>query len=173
MVFQITGIVTIQWSFFSGADQRKHPSSASLALRWQVDSPHKTPPTIWWRHHASNKTLAYPIISERKLGWGGGGGIQYKVVVLPVEEFPLWEKTVLSMELPLRVRLYSSYWISPLTLEHSQPCGNWAPKAVFIIWPDLAIPKLQQLHRWNLGISVGSNLTPHFVMDVITYPCCD
>ena len=45
----------------SGADQRKHQSSASLAFvrgihRWPVNSPHKGPVrgenvSIWWRHH--------------------------------------------------------------------------------------------------------------------------
>ena len=47
----------------SGADQRKHQSSASLAFvrgthRSLVNSPHKGPVTrkkvsIWWRHHAT------------------------------------------------------------------------------------------------------------------------
>ena len=44
--------------FVQGADQRKHQSSASLAIvrvihRWLVNSPHKGPVTrkLWWRHH--------------------------------------------------------------------------------------------------------------------------
>ena len=43
---------------YSDADQRKHQSSASLAVVWgtPVNSPHKWPVTrkkvsIWWRHH--------------------------------------------------------------------------------------------------------------------------
>ena len=69
MVPQIT-CVSIIWSIIcSGADQRKHPSSASLAFvkeihRWPMDSPHKGPVTrkiypfgnvimvlfqIWWK----------------------------------------------------------------------------------------------------------------------------
>ena len=50
MVSQITSL-TIVWStVYSGADQRKHQSSASLAFvqgihRWPVNSPHKWPVT--------------------------------------------------------------------------------------------------------------------------------
>ena len=59
--FQITGISIVYSTVCSGADQRKHQSSASLAFvrgihRWPVDSPHKAPSnaenvSIWWRHH--------------------------------------------------------------------------------------------------------------------------
>ena len=52
---------------YSGSDERKHLSSASLAFvraiqRWPVNSPHKKASntenaSIWWRHHAA-------IISE-------------------------------------------------------------------------------------------------------------
>ena len=45
---------------YSGADQSKHQSSASLAFVWgihrgPVNSPHKWPVTrkIWWRHHVN------------------------------------------------------------------------------------------------------------------------
>ena len=48
MASQITGISVVQLTVCSGADQRKHQSSASLAFvrwiyRWPVDSPHKGP----------------------------------------------------------------------------------------------------------------------------------
>ena len=44
------GISVVYWTVCSGADQRKHQSSASLAIvrgihRWQVNSPHKGPVT--------------------------------------------------------------------------------------------------------------------------------
>ena len=50
MASQITGISIVCWNVCSGADQRKHQSSASLAFvrgiqRWLVDSPHKGPVT--------------------------------------------------------------------------------------------------------------------------------
>ena len=43
---QITSLTVVYWSFYSGADQRKPQSSASLAFvrgihRWPVNSPHK------------------------------------------------------------------------------------------------------------------------------------
>ena len=62
MASQITGVSIVCSSVGSGATQRKHLSSASLAFvwgihRWPVNSPHKRPVTrnldvsIWWRHH--------------------------------------------------------------------------------------------------------------------------
>ena len=50
MTFQITGISIVCSTVCSGADQRKHQSSASLAIvrgihRWSVNSPHKGPVT--------------------------------------------------------------------------------------------------------------------------------
>ena len=60
MASQITGVSMVCSTVYSGADQRKYQSSASLAFvreihRWPVNSPHKGPVTrkisIWWRHH--------------------------------------------------------------------------------------------------------------------------
>ena len=50
MAFQITGVSIVYSTVGSGADQRKHQSSASLAFvrgihRWPVNSPHKRPVT--------------------------------------------------------------------------------------------------------------------------------
>ena len=50
MVSQITGVSIVYSVVVSGADQRKHQSSASLAFvraihRWPVNSPHKRPVT--------------------------------------------------------------------------------------------------------------------------------
>ena len=50
MASQITSLTTVYWTVYSGADQRKHQSSASLAFvhgihRWPVNSPHKWPVT--------------------------------------------------------------------------------------------------------------------------------
>ena len=73
MASQITNLTIVYWTVYSGADQRKHESSASLAFvrgihRWPVNSPHKGPVTrkmfpfdyviiigeslreSWWRH---------------------------------------------------------------------------------------------------------------------------
>ena len=48
MVFQITSLAIVYSIVYSGADQRKHQSSLSLALvrginRWPANSPHKGP----------------------------------------------------------------------------------------------------------------------------------
>ena len=43
MASQITSLATVYSTVYSGADQRKHQSSASL--RWPVNSPHKGPVT--------------------------------------------------------------------------------------------------------------------------------
>ena len=61
MASQITTLTIVYSTVYSGADQRKHQSSASLAFvrgihRWPVNSPHKGPVTwknasISWRHH--------------------------------------------------------------------------------------------------------------------------
>ena len=61
MASQLTGVLVVCSTVCSGADQRKHHSSASLAFergiqRWPVNSPHKGAVTrksvsIWWRHH--------------------------------------------------------------------------------------------------------------------------
>ena len=50
MAHQITSLTIVYSTIYSGADQRKHQSSASLAFvrgihRWQVNSPHKGPVT--------------------------------------------------------------------------------------------------------------------------------
>ena len=47
---RITSLTIVYSTVYSGADQRKHPSSASLAFvrgihRWPVNSPHKGPAT--------------------------------------------------------------------------------------------------------------------------------
>ena len=67
MVYQITSLTIVYSTFYSGADQRKHQTSASLALvrgihRWPMNSPHKWPVTrkmsrfdnvitLRWRHN--------------------------------------------------------------------------------------------------------------------------
>ena len=50
MASQITSLTIVYWTIYSGADQRKHQSSASLAFvrgihRWPVNSSHKRPVT--------------------------------------------------------------------------------------------------------------------------------
>ena len=65
---QITSLTIVYSTVYSGSDQRKHQSSASLAFvrgirRWPVNSSHKGPVMrkkvpIWWRHHAMQFSCA-------------------------------------------------------------------------------------------------------------------
>ena len=61
MASQITSLTIVYWNVYSGADQRRHQCSASLAFvrgihRWPVNSPPQRANnaeifSIWWRHH--------------------------------------------------------------------------------------------------------------------------
>ena len=46
---QITSLTIVYWSVYSGADQRKHQSSASVAFVGEFTAENVS---IWWRHHA-------------------------------------------------------------------------------------------------------------------------
>ena len=80
MASQITSLTIVYTTVYSGPDQRKHQSSASLVFvrgihRSPVNSPHKWPGnaenvSIWWRHHglrfASNR---YFLTAIRFKAW--------------------------------------------------------------------------------------------------------
>ena len=78
MVSQIISLTIVHSTVYSGANQRKHQCSASLAFareihQWPVNSPHKGQVTrksfsIWWRHHGHNSGALFS-----KGGWGVGG----------------------------------------------------------------------------------------------------
>ena len=63
MASQITSLVIVYSTVYSGADQRKHQSSASLAFvwgihRWRVNSPKGSVNVfIWWRHHVPGQNV--------------------------------------------------------------------------------------------------------------------
>ena len=70
MASHITGVSIVYSTVCSGADQRKHQSSASLALvggihRWPVNSPHKGPVTLTFR-----STKEWPRGSKHVSKWG-------------------------------------------------------------------------------------------------------
>ena len=84
MASQITSLTIGYSTVYSGADQRKYQSAASLAFvrgihRQPVNSPHKCPVTrkmfsIWWRHYdihswpqqISEKTLICPSLRQQR-----------------------------------------------------------------------------------------------------------
>ena len=62
MASQITSLTIVYSIVYSGADQRKHQSSASLAFvrginRWQRAS-NAEYVSIWWRHHALRQIMS-------------------------------------------------------------------------------------------------------------------
>ena len=46
MAYQITSLAIVYSTYYSGADQRKHQSSAWLAFVWEID---------WWEVNSSHK----------------------------------------------------------------------------------------------------------------------
>ena len=94
MASQITCLTIVYSNVYSGADQRKHQSSASLAFvrgihRWPVIFPAQMASnaenvSIWWRHHeysdphVKDKTVSWPLAWEsqtwerQSLYWGPG-----------------------------------------------------------------------------------------------------
>ena len=61
MAFQITSLTIVYLTVYSGADQRKHQSSASLAFVWEThwwpaqSASNAKNVSIWWRHHEQQK----------------------------------------------------------------------------------------------------------------------
>ena len=52
MAFQIISLTIVYSTVYSGADQRKHQSTVSLAFVWGIQ--HAENVFIWWRHHVCN-----------------------------------------------------------------------------------------------------------------------
>ena len=80
MVSQTTSVSIVCSAVYSGANQRKHQSSASLAFvrgihRWPVNSPHKRPVTrkIWWRHQQQPSYWPCSVGMFRSQHWKGEG----------------------------------------------------------------------------------------------------
>ena len=86
MAFQITSLTIVNSTVYSGADQRKHQSSASLAF-YAGNSPvtgefpaQKVPNaenvSIWWRHHGMS---LHASLGARSMS----GDVQISLVLLP------------------------------------------------------------------------------------------
>ena len=135
MASEITSLTIVYATVYSGADQRKHQSSASLAfLRgiylWLVNSPHKGPVTenvsIWWLHHEPSPpvcttTLVYSSEINKTVP-GPKKALMYINGKLPSSmliSFNTWTigcdlfKQWLTMYQPLEAEMSSSY--SPKT----------------------------------------------------------
>ena len=71
MASQITRLTNVYSTVYSGADQRKHQSSALLAFvreihRWAVNSPHKGPVTR--KLFPFDDVIMYESIESNKFG---------------------------------------------------------------------------------------------------------
>ena len=73
---QITGVSIVYWTICSGADQRIHQSSASLAFVKRSTVAGEFPAQMannaekvstWWRHHAMSENDTY--MNDYKLTW--------------------------------------------------------------------------------------------------------
>ena len=74
MASEITSLMIVYSTVYSGADERKYESSASLAFvpgihQWLVNSPHKIASNaenayIWWHHHGNHILEWNAIISS-------------------------------------------------------------------------------------------------------------
>ena len=90
MASQITNVSIVCSTVNSGADQRKHQSSASLAFvrgihRWLVDSPHNgqvTRKIFPFDDVIMIKAVLHP---DRQVAWQKGNNVQYASIQIPVK----------------------------------------------------------------------------------------
>ena len=83
MASQITSLTIVYSIVYSGADQRKHQSFASLDFvrvihRWPVNSSHKGASdaendSIWWRHHDTFRHQVKQLLQQGDLLFAAGG----------------------------------------------------------------------------------------------------
>ena len=73
MSSQLTSLTIVYSTFYSGAGQRKHQSSASLAFVWGIHPCFWIPPqrasnaesiSIWWRHHAQGVSVMSILLKK-------------------------------------------------------------------------------------------------------------
>ena len=88
VVSQITSPNIVYWIVYSGADQRRHQSSASLAFvwgihRWPVISPHKW--SVTWKMYPFEDVIIFPV---------------YSVVQNFKRFFPIWHFLIFNVMLP-------------------------------------------------------------------------
>ena len=131
MASQITSLTIVYSTVYSGADQRKHQSSASLAFvrgihRGPVNSPHKWPVTrkmfpfddVIMQTHCYKSLL---VLWLENSPWGVGHGSQLAVIIIWVLT---WSKRIyVSIYLliawtPNELRF--TIWSAPVTRPHMQ-----------------------------------------------------
>ena len=153
MAFQITSLTTVYSTVYSGTDQRKHQSSASLAFvrgihRWPVNSPRKWPVTrkmfplddVIMRR---NKRATYKHFNENAV-YSYNYSLAHKV-----SRIPIW---FIGLTLiPTWIRIYTHY----------------------IVWGEITYPYPNYNGETVKVWEMISNLISHFTEYVITCPCWD
>ena len=104
MASQITSLTIAYTAFFSGADQRKHRSSASLAVvrgnhRWPVTSPQKWPvtPTMF---------LFDDVIILTAMGLPPGGNLGGRYLII----LPYYQVSAIHHDDVIKWKHFSRYW---------------------------------------------------------------
>ena len=120
MASQITSLTIVCSTVYSGADQRKHQSSAPLAFvwgiqRWSLNSSHEGPVkfaenvSIWWRHHAVlGRLKVIKITSYYSMETACND--DNKSISLDSEVYVMWSGCCTS-SVPLRARQKCSAWV--------------------------------------------------------------
>ena len=123
MASQITSLTIVYLTVYSGAEQRKHQSSASLAFvrgihRWPVNSRHR------WIPHTKASNAEFVSMWWRLLQWYSGSGIlavEYRIIggkisqkraatLLPVM-MTLWSPRMNTMTFDITITYTSSSFI--------------------------------------------------------------
>ena len=133
MASQITGLTIVYSTVYSGVDQRKHQSSASLAfvrgiLRWPVNSPHKWPvtrkifPFDDVIMELKNHLVWFPSLTAKywQMNWISEGEICLSVCDLSYDWFIMQVNLTLSLLSPKHFRISRS--ILDIAVDVSAPC---------------------------------------------------
>ena len=137
MASQITSLIIVYSTVYSGADQRKHQSSASLAfvrgiLRWPVNSPaHKASNaknvSIWWRHHGYHTEPYFTNRDHWRLGY------EYWITSKYNQEIPSVCHTSI-----LQLRFNKTFTTGVIITQKTTDISNYSYlKTVPSIWPPL------------------------------------
>ena len=155
MASQITSLTIVHSAVYSGADQRKYQSSASLTFvrgihRWPVNSPHKGPVTrkIWWRHHIhATPGLRYFTLSAMSLWIVKWRDCEFSVAShalfrLEVRMMFEWKETF-----PIQIHLKISILFSPKCVQNKNDDDKSMGRSCWTV-------KLKDTRRKRSGVQV-------------------
>ena len=136
MASQITSLMIVNSTIYSGADQRKHQSSASLAFVrgihcWPENSPHKWPVTrenvsIWWRHHDKYMHGNWWIVRKPRLS--------YSVILHGWKDSWIYRNVETRAYYILVVIMPVSYWKRTWCTKREDPNADHVPVDFQSLW---------------------------------------